>query len=402
MRSPSPHPQDGIFLQPSAWSVSSAQLVASQGFPALTVSSDDVGFSLGLKESGSRAYHDAVLYRLASIVQAVRIPVHASLRFFQAPHPEQVAHWVALLIEAGVAGAVFDDRIDAKTSALCEPDHAASRMRAARRAAQASGKPFALTARTDAYLVGPCSAVPTTQGRLASALQRCNACFAAGADGLLVPGALLPEAVGALVKGLGGPLTVLIGASHCALTLPQLGALGVRRAMMGGSLAETMRSWIRKTAAESVKQGTYSYSARSGRANAPFEPAGSAEPDAPGPPSALRGRRGRSHSAPSSSHTGFTPGARGKKAWPTLHMESDRVVVTKWHFEPGARTGHHVHAREHLIVPLVAGTLRLKNHSDVQDLQLQAGMFCLRPAGAAQDVINVNNHEFSFLEIELK
>jgi quercetin dioxygenase-like cupin family protein len=89
-------------------------------------------------------------------------------------------------------------------------------------------------------------------------------------------------------------------------------------------------------------------------------------------------------------------------AEPTLQIDDDRVIVTRWDFAPGASTGHHVHAHDYVVVPLTSGTLRLAEPGGVRDVQLQAGVSYARRAGVAHDVINVNDFAFSFVEIELK
>jgi quercetin dioxygenase-like cupin family protein len=86
----------------------------------------------------------------------------------------------------------------------------------------------------------------------------------------------------------------------------------------------------------------------------------------------------------------------------SVQVDNDRVVVTLWRFAPGADTGHHVHAFDYVVVPLTTGTLRLVEPSGERDVQLQAGGSYARPAGVAHNVVNVNDHEFSFVEIELK
>jgi quercetin dioxygenase-like cupin family protein len=83
-------------------------------------------------------------------------------------------------------------------------------------------------------------------------------------------------------------------------------------------------------------------------------------------------------------------------------VENDRVIVTEWRFEPGADTGHHVHALDYVVVPLTTGTLRLVEPTGVRDVQLQAGVSYSRSAGVAHNVVNVNEFEFRFVEIELK
>lgn len=90
------------------------------------------------------------------------------------------------------------------------------------------------------------------------------------------------------------------------------------------------------------------------------------------------------------------------KATPHRQIDDARVIVTEWRFEPGADTGHHVHAHDYVVVPLTTGTLRLEEPDGTRDVQLQAGVSYARPAGIAHNVINVNAFEFRFIEIELK
>ena len=86
----------------------------------------------------------------------------------------------------------------------------------------------------------------------------------------------------------------------------------------------------------------------------------------------------------------------------TLLIDNDRVVVTAWRFEPGAETGFHVHAHDYVVVPLTNGTLRLHEPTGTREVQLTAGSSYARPAGVAHNVVNANDFEFRFVEIELK
>ena len=90
------------------------------------------------------------------------------------------------------------------------------------------------------------------------------------------------------------------------------------------------------------------------------------------------------------------------KATSILQVENERVIVTEWRFAPGAETGHHVHAHDYVVVPLTSGTLRLQEGEGVRDAALKAGASYARPAGVSHNVINANDHEFRFVEIELK
>jgi quercetin dioxygenase-like cupin family protein len=90
------------------------------------------------------------------------------------------------------------------------------------------------------------------------------------------------------------------------------------------------------------------------------------------------------------------------KATSHRQVETDRVIVTEWRFEPHAETGYHVHQYDYIVVPLTTGTLRLEEPEGVRDVQLQAGASYARPKGVAHNVINANAHEFRFVEIELR
>lgn len=90
------------------------------------------------------------------------------------------------------------------------------------------------------------------------------------------------------------------------------------------------------------------------------------------------------------------------KATAHPQVETGRVIVTEWRFAPGAETGHHVHAHDYIVVPLVTGKLRLVEAEGTREVDLRAGMSYARPKGVAHNVINANGFEFRFVEIELK
>jgi beta-alanine degradation protein BauB len=90
------------------------------------------------------------------------------------------------------------------------------------------------------------------------------------------------------------------------------------------------------------------------------------------------------------------------KATSSIQVDNERVRVTAWRFAPGAETGPHVHAYDYVVVPLTTGTLRLEEAQGVREARLQAGVAYARGAGVAHNVINANDREFGFVEIELK
>jgi beta-alanine degradation protein BauB len=84
-----------------------------------------------------------------------------------------------------------------------------------------------------------------------------------------------------------------------------------------------------------------------------------------------------------------------------VQIENDRVKVTEWHFAPGAETGHHVHGDDYVVVPLTSGALRLEEPAGTRIAQLVMGVAYAREKGVAHNVINANDYEFRFLEVEL-
>lgn len=90
------------------------------------------------------------------------------------------------------------------------------------------------------------------------------------------------------------------------------------------------------------------------------------------------------------------------KATSAVQVENERVIVTEWRFAPGAETGHHVHRHDYVVVPLTSGILRLEDAAGASEASLTAGASYARRAGISHNVINANEYEFRFVEIELK
>jgi len=86
----------------------------------------------------------------------------------------------------------------------------------------------------------------------------------------------------------------------------------------------------------------------------------------------------------------------------SVQIDDARVKVTQWCFAPGAATGWHKHEHDYVVVPLTTGSLRLDEPGGSRTVQLTAGVSYNRSAGVEHDVVNVNDFEFRFVEIELK
>jgi len=86
----------------------------------------------------------------------------------------------------------------------------------------------------------------------------------------------------------------------------------------------------------------------------------------------------------------------------TVLIDNERVRVTRWHFAPGAATGWHRHEYDYVIVPLTDGKLRLVEGDGIRYSELKIGEPYVRETGVEHDVVNANDHEFTFIEIEMK
>jgi beta-alanine degradation protein BauB len=84
------------------------------------------------------------------------------------------------------------------------------------------------------------------------------------------------------------------------------------------------------------------------------------------------------------------------------HLENDRVIVTEYRFAPGANTGWHRHGHDYVVVPLMDGRVKLETASGTSFAEMKAGAPYFRKAGVEHDVINANDSEYAFIEIELK
>lgn len=87
----------------------------------------------------------------------------------------------------------------------------------------------------------------------------------------------------------------------------------------------------------------------------------------------------------------------------TVQIDNSRCRVVEWRFAPGAATGWHTHAHDYVVVPMTTGRLLLEEPGGTaRHAELQAGVTYARTAGVRHDVINDNDGEFVFIEIEMK
>ena len=87
----------------------------------------------------------------------------------------------------------------------------------------------------------------------------------------------------------------------------------------------------------------------------------------------------------------------------TVQIDNDSVRVTEYRFKPGEATGWHRHEMDYIVVPTEGGRLRMTGpNGEETEAVLERGRSYTRKAGVEHDVLNVDDHEVVFVEVELK
>ena len=236
----------GCFVIPNPWDTGAARLLAGLGFRALATTSSGFAWSLGLQDNHVPLAEALAHFR--ALVRAVPLPVSADFEGGFAVEPSAVAANVKAAIDTGIAGlSIEDSSKDRSAAALFDFTLAVERVRAARRAVDASGTGVVLTARSEHVADRP---------DLRETLRRLTAYAEAGADCLFAPGVRAKADVDAVVRAVAPkPVNVLVGADFTSVA--ELAALGVRRISVGGALARVAWTAFLEAAREIAAHGRF-------------------------------------------------------------------------------------------------------------------------------------------------
>jgi 2-methylisocitrate lyase-like PEP mutase family enzyme len=209
------------------WDAGTARAVARAGAKAIATGSWSVAGAHGY-DDGELLPFEVAIANLREIVAAVDLPVTIDLESGYGALPEAVAQTVAKALQAGAIGFNLEDQIIGTDALYSVPDQA-SRVRAARAAADKLGIPAYINARTDLFL----NADPTAHAEelLDMALLRADAYAAAGASGFFAPGLIDESLIGRLCKACPLPVNILMLAN--APSSRRLAELGVARISHG-------------------------------------------------------------------------------------------------------------------------------------------------------------------------
>lgn len=241
------HGSGKILVLPNAWDVVSARVYVKAGYPAVATTSGGVAFAQGYPD-GEHISRDEMVAVVRRIAECIPVPLSADMEAGYGPAPEDVAATVTAAIGAGAVGVNIEDGAGDR---LIDFSLAVERIAAASEAAQKTGVPAVINARTDGFHFG------TGKDVLDEAVRRANAYREAGAGCLFIPWARDGELIGELVRRIDGPVNVL--AAPDTPPVAELEALGVVRVTIGGSLARAAITRISEAAKELLGPGTFEF-----------------------------------------------------------------------------------------------------------------------------------------------
>ncbi len=84
-------------------------------------------------------------------------------------------------------------------------------------------------------------------------------------------------------------------------------------------------------------------------------------------------------------------------------IENEKLRATEWRFPAlGDNTGWHRHEHDYLVIPMRNGALEIENEDGQRTrTELVTGAPYFRERGVEHDVINGNDFEYVFIEVEL-
>ena len=207
----------------------------------LATTSGGLAWALGYPD-GEGAPWAEVVAATRRIVRVVDVPVSADIEAGFGVTPADVFSNVREMIAAGVVGINIEDS-DLRAKGTLRPiEDSVERVRAARRAANESGVPLVLNARTDVFHHN----IGEAQDRPAEAHQRARAYLEAGADCIFLFGHPALEVVAELAKSIKAPINVVGRAGMPGMA--ELERLGVARVSTASGPAMAALSTVRNVA----------------------------------------------------------------------------------------------------------------------------------------------------------
>ncbi len=231
----------------NVWDAMTARIVArTPGVKALATASHSVAFSLGV-DDGEGMTVEMALGAAQRITASTELPVSVDFERGYAPDASGVRDNVARLIEAGAAGLNIEDSLTGARGERRPIDEAASRVAAARAAADAAGVPLAINARTDTLAGSP--------DNWSEAIDRANAYVDAGATSIFMLGLDSEQKVADAVAAVRAPIALFAHPGY--ISLARLAELGVGRVSFGPQSLGLTLHHLAAAAAQLTARGDY-------------------------------------------------------------------------------------------------------------------------------------------------
>ena len=185
----------------NAWDAGSAKAILEAGAKAIATSSWSVAAAQGYGDGEAIpiGFAEQIVGRITATVD---IPVTVDFEGGYSEDDGELAANIARLLDLGVIGINFEDRI-VKGSGLYSVDRQARRIAAIRKAAERKGVDLFINARTDVFFEHGDDAV-------GEALDRAKAYAAAGASGFFVPGLVNDALIGRVAEAVTLPVDVMV------------------------------------------------------------------------------------------------------------------------------------------------------------------------------------------------
>lgn len=246
------HQRNEPFVIANPWDAGSARILAGMGFEALSTTSAGLAFSLGKRDGTASVTRDEALANAKAIVDSTHLPVAADLENGYGHSPEAAAETIRLAASVGLVGGSIEDATSDPANPIYDFNHAVERVAAAASAARALPFPFMFVGRAENYLHG--------RPDLGDTIRRLQAFETAGAEVLYAPGITNPDDIRAVCSSVSKPVNVLMGLKGApALTVKELGALGVRRISIGSGFSRAALTAFYHAAREVRDHGTFRF-----------------------------------------------------------------------------------------------------------------------------------------------
>jgi len=245
------HVKGAPLLLYNAWDAGTAKSILDAGAKAIATSSWAVAEAQGYRD-GEAIPITLVEQIIARIVSTIDAPVSVDFEGGYSDDNGALAENVAHLLELGIIGINFEDRV-VQGAGLYPIDQQARRIAAIREAAGVKGVDLFINARTDLFL----GQQGDPANSIDDALDRAKAYAAAGASGFFIPGLRDDALIGRICDGVALPVNVMV--MEGVPSTRRLSELGVARQLRRNSLCPRDEGSRRGCAASpSVRSGQFS------------------------------------------------------------------------------------------------------------------------------------------------